>query len=144
MAIKVMRIRLLLGAAAALLLASESASAQATPPTGRPPIRADAPSGDDSRQYICRGATPPDGFIVTDDIRDRQMCGGSNPTTLNSYNVWVIERYDRQPANATMDVCAASPTPEGWVLVDVFRRKDRCGHPDGMFDANVKRIRRVR
>ncbi len=139
-----MRIRYLLGSVVALMLASDSALAQATPPAGRPAIRADAPSGDDSRQYICRGATPPAGFIITDDIRDRQMCGGTNPTILNAYNVWVIERYDRQPVNATMDVCAASPTPEGWVLVDIYRRRDRCGHPDGMFDANVKRIRRVR
>ena len=139
-----MRIRYLLGSFVALMLASDSGLAQATPPAGRPAIRADAPSGDDSRQYICRGATPPAGFIVTDDIRDRQMCGGTNPTILNAYNVWVIERYDTQPVNATMDVCAASPTPEGWVLVDIYRRRDRCGHPDGMFDANVKRIRRVR
>jgi hypothetical protein len=133
------------GAAVALLFSVATASAQATPPS-RPPapaIRADAPTGDDSRQYICRGATPPAGYIVTDDIRDRQMCGGSNTTTLNSYNVWVVERYDRQPVNSTMDVCSASPTPPGWVMVDIYRRKDRCGHPDEMFEANVKRIRRV-
>jgi hypothetical protein len=134
-----------IGAGLALLLTAATASAQAPPPSRPPaqPIRAEAPTGDDSRQYICRGATPPAGYIVTDDIRDRQMCGGTNPTTLNSYNVWVVERYDRLPLNATMDVCAASPTPRGWVLVDVYRRKDRCGHPDGMFEANVKRIRRV-
>ena len=140
-----MRILTSIGATFALLVAATTASAQATPPSRQPaqPIRAEAPTGDDSRQYVCRGATPPAGYIVTDDIRDRQMCGGSNPTTLNSYNVWVVERFDRLPVNATMDVCAASPTPPGWVLVDVYRRKDRCGHPDGMFEANVKRIRRV-
>ena len=137
-----MRLPHLLGAAIALIVSAEGLSAQTIGP-GRSPIRAETPVGDDSRQYICKGATPPTGYIVTDDIRDRQMCGGDNPTTLNSYNVWVVERYDRQPVNATMDVCAASPTPPGWVLVDVFRRKDRCGHPDGMFEANVKRIRRV-
>ena len=140
-----MRMYPTIGAALALLITAATASAQATPPN-RPaaqPIRAEAPTGDDSRQYVCRGATPPAGYIVTDDIRDRQMCGGTNPTTLNSYNVWVVERYDRLPVNSTMDVCAASPTPPGWVLVDVYRRKDRCGHPDGMFEANVKRIRRV-
>jgi hypothetical protein len=135
----------ILGAAIALLVTAVSASAQATPPGRQPPqpIRAEAPTGDDSRQYVCRGSTPPQGYIVTDDIRDRQMCGGSNPATLNTYNVWVVERYDRLPVNTTLDVCAASPTPPGWVLVDVYRRKDRCGHPDGMFEANVKRIRRV-
>ena len=140
-----MRMYLSIGAAVALLLTAATASAQATPPSRPPaqPIRAEAPTGDDSRQYVCRGSTPPAGYIVTDDIRDRQMCGGTNPTTLNSYNVWVVERYERLPLNATMDVCAASPTPRGWVLVDVYRRKDRCGHPDGMFEANVKRIRRV-
>ena len=131
-----------LGIFAALFLATGVASAQATPPN-RDPIRAEGPTGDDSRQYICRGAAIPNGFIVTDDIRDRQMCGGNNPTTLNAFNVWVIERYDRMPVNSTLDVCAASPTPPGWVLVDIFRRKDRCGHPDGVFDVNVKRIRRA-
>jgi hypothetical protein len=139
-----MRIHHTVGAVLALFLTAAVASAQAVPP-GKPsePIRAGAPDGDDSRQYICRGATPPAGYIVTDDIRDRQMCGGANTSTLNSYNVWVVERYDRQPVNTTMDVCTASPTPAGWVLVDLFRRKDRCGHPDDMFQANVKRIRRV-
>ena len=137
-----MRMHPFLGALAALLLAAGVAAAQATPPN-RGPIRADPPSGDDSRQYVCRGAAIPAGFILTDDIRDRQMCGGSNTATLNAFNVWVIERYDRLPVNSTMDVCAAAPTPPGWVLVDIYRRKDRCGHPDGMFDANVKRIRRT-
>ncbi len=137
-----MRIHCFFSAMIALGVAAEPVRAQATPPT-RTPIRAEAPTGDDSRQYVCKGATPPAGYIVTDDIRDRQMCGGDNPTTLNSYNVWVVERYDRQAVNATMDVCAASPIPPGWVLVDIFRRKDRCGHPDDMFQPNVKRIRRV-
>src|SRR5688500_4323324 len=140
-----MRMHSSIGAAVALLLTAATASAQATPPNRPPaqPIRAEAPTGDDSRQYVCRGSTPPAGYIVTDDIRDPQMCGGTNPTTLNSYNVWVVERYDRMPVNTTLDVCASSPTPKGWVLVDVYRRKDRCGHPDAMFEANVKRIRRV-
>jgi len=140
-----MRLHSSIGAAIALLFTAAAASAQATPPSRPPaaPIRAEAPTGDDSRQYVCRGATPPANYIVTDDIRDRQMCGGTNPTTLNLYNVWVVERYDRLPLNTVMDVCASSPTPAGWVLVDVYRRKDRCGHPEGMFEANVKKIRRV-
>ena len=138
-----MRTNSILCAVAGLFLAAGAASAQTTTPTTRGAIRAEPPSGDDSRQYICRGATVPAGFIVTDDIRDRQMCGGDNPITLNAFNVWVIERYDRKPVNSTMDVCAAMPTPPGWVLVDVYRRKDRCGHPDGVFDVNVKRIRRT-
>ena len=140
-----MRMLSTISAALALLFTAATASAQGTPPGRQPaqPIRAEAPAGDDARQYVCRGATPPVGYIVTDDIRDRQMCGGVNTSTLNLYNVWVVERYDRHPVNATMDVCAASPTPPGWVMVDIYRRKDRCGHPDGMFEANVKRIRRV-
>jgi hypothetical protein len=135
-----MRLNPILCSIAGLFLTAAAASAQAST---SPAIRAEPPSGDDSRQYICRGASVPDGFVVTDDIRDRQMCGGDNPNTLNAYNVWVIERYDRKAVNSTMDVCAAMPTPPGWVVVDVFRRKDRCGHPDGMFDVNVKRIRRT-
>lgn len=137
-----MRTSNFLGVMVALVMATGTASAQATPPSSGA-IRADPPSGDDSRQFICRGAPVPAGFIVTDDVRDRQMCGGSNPNTLNSYNVWVIERFDRLPVNSTLDVCAAAPIPPGWVLVDVYRRKDRCGHPDAVFDVNVKRIRRA-
>lgn len=137
-----MRTSNFLGVMVTLVMATGTASAQATPPNSGA-IRADPPSGDDSRQFICRGAPVPAGFIVTDDVRDRQMCGGSNPNTLNSYNVWVIERFDRLPVNGTLDVCAAAPIPAGWVLVDVYRRKDRCGHPDAVFDVNVKRIRRA-
>ena len=85
----------------------------------------------------------PAGWAVTDDVRDRQMCNGNNPTTLNLYNVWVIERYDNRPAGSVIDVCAAVPTPAGWVLVDVFRNKERCGHPEDMFAVNMKRIRRT-
>lgn len=136
-----MRTHSFLGVIAALALSAGIAAAQATPPNNT--IRADPPSGDDSRQYVCRGAAIPAGFVLTDDIRDRQMCGGNNPTTLNAFNVWVIERYTNRPVNSIMDVCAAAPIPPGWVLVDIYRRKDRCGHPDGMFDANVKRIRRA-
>ncbi len=137
-----MQMHTLLGAIIALFVLTGTAAGQATP-ANRSPIRSGAPSGDDSRQYVCRGATIPAGFIVTDDIRDRQLCGGGNVTTLNSFNVWVIERFDRLPVNSMLDVCAAMPIPTGWVLVDVYRRKDRCGHPDGMFDVNVKRIRRT-
>lgn len=138
-----MQLHSLLGAAAALFIVAGTASSQAAQPSRPAAIRSEAPTGDDSRQYICRGATIPAGFIVTDDIRDRQLCGGNNTATLNAFNVWVIERFDRLPVNSTIDVCAAAPIPAGWVLVDIYRRKDRCGHPDGMFDVNVKRIRRA-
>lgn len=106
-------------------------------------ILADPPRGVDTLQYICRGASVPAGWIVTDDIRDRQLCGGENPATLNAYNVWVIKRFDRLPIGSLMDVCANTPTPGGWVLVDVYRSKDVCGHPENPFVVNVKRIRRT-
>ena len=105
-------------------------------------IVAEPPRGADTLQYICRGAAVPSGWLVTDAIRDRQLCSGDNPATLNAYNVWVIKRYDIRPAGFMMDVCANTPTPPGWVLVDVFRSKDVCGHPENPFVVNVKRIRR--
>ena len=128
---------LLISAVALVALAPARAAGQQ-----RGVIVAEPPRGADTLQYICRGAVVPSGWIVTDDIRDRQLCGGENPATLNTYNVWVIKRYDRRPAGAVMDVCANEPTPAGWVLVDVFRSKDVCGHPENPFAVNVKRIRR--
>jgi hypothetical protein len=105
-------------------------------------IVADPPQGADTLRYVCRGADIPNGWIVTDDIRDPQLCGGDNPAVLNAYNVWVIKRYDNRSPGTVMDVCANTPTPSGWVLIDVFRSRDICGHPDNPFVVNVKRIRR--
>ena len=96
------------------------------------------------RNIVCRGAPLPAGWIVVDDMRDKTMCGGENPSVLNSYNVWAIERIDNRPTGATVDMCASTPTPEGWVLVDLFRVKEMCGHPSQQFTVNVKRIRRAR
>ena len=94
------------------------------------------------RNIVCRGAMLPPGWILVDDLRDASMCGGDNPAVLNGYNVWAIERIDNRPSGATVDVCASTPIPEGWVLVDLFRIKDMCGHPSQQFAVNVKRIRR--
>ena len=98
----------------------------------------------DSTQQICRGAQIPAGWILVNDARDPTRCGGDNPAALSILNVWVIERIDTRRVNATMDVCAMAPTPDGWTLVDVYRRNDRCGRPSDAFTVNVKRIRRVR
>jgi hypothetical protein len=111
--------------------------------TATRPVRG-ASNAHDARQLICRGAPVPDGFILVDDIRDREQCGGSNPSALRLYNVWVIERYDDRPVGTTIDVCAATPVPEGWVLVDIFRSQELCGHPTDVLTVNVKRIRRAR
>ena len=107
-----------------------------------PPRVAQRPMND--RQIICRGAAIPEGWILVDDVRSGEMCGGSNPAVLNLYNVWAIERYDNKPVGVTMNVCAVAPIPAGWVLEDVYRAKRHCGHPDDQFQANVKRIRRAR
>ena len=129
--------------AALVAAAAIPAAAQGGNPPQRGVIVAGPPTGVDTLQYICRGATVPPGWIVTDDIRDREMCGGENPAMLNAYNVWVIKRYDNRPAGSLMDVCANTPTPAGWVLVDVFRARDVCGRPESPFAVNVKRIRRA-
>ena len=97
-----------------------------------------------ARQTICRGAPVPAGFIIVDDDRDRTKCGGENPATYNAFNVWVIERIDNRPADSVIEICAATPMPSGWVLVDVYRDNRRCGRPTAHFDVNVKRIRRSR
>ncbi len=94
------------------------------------------------RQLICRGGTIPTGWILVDDVKDPKSCGGENPAVLNTYNVWAIEKYESQPSGAMIDVCAATPTPKGWVLVDIYRDKTRCGHPQDNWGANVKRIRK--
>jgi hypothetical protein len=41
-------------------------------------------------------------------------------------------------------VCASAPVPQGWTVVDVFRKSDDCGQPTDPFAVNVKRIRRTR
>ena len=97
-----------------------------------------------NRQLICRGGSIPDGWVLVDDVRDPAQCEGSNPTALRLYNVWVIERYDDRMVGTVIDICAATPIPEGWVLVDIYRAKELCGHPDAALTVNVKRIRRVR
>lgn len=112
-------------------------------PTREPPAaQSQRPRND--RDIICRGAQIPTGWILVDDTRSTDMCGGSNPAVVNMYNVWAIERFDNKPVGATMQVCAAALTPAGWVVEDVFRSREHCGHPDDPFVANVKRIRRVR
>ena len=94
------------------------------------------------RQIVCRGAAIPKGWILVDDLRDSNQCDGKNPAAVKSYNVWAVEKYEGRPSGTVITVCAASPTPEGWTMVDVYRAKELCGHPDELFGLNVKRIRK--
>ena len=96
------------------------------------------------RTTVCRGALIPVGWILVDNMREPSMCDGGNPQALSLYNVWAIERFDNRPVGATIDVCAGTPTPDGWVLVDIYRDKDTCGHPTDPFQPNMKKIRRAR
>ena len=96
------------------------------------------------RTTVCRGAPIPYGWILVDNMREPSLCDGQNPQSLNLYNVWAIERYDNRPVGTTIDVCASTPTPEGWAMIDVYRDKDTCGHPTDPFQPNMKRIRRTR
>ena len=118
------------------------AQATASSPSAKPQYPSSASRRE--RQLICRGATIPTGWVLVDDIRDTATCGGDNASVVRSSNVWVIERFDRVPVGGTADVCAGAPTPDGWTLVDVYRSKEVCGHPEEPFVANVKRIRRSR
>lgn len=119
---------------AAVLFAPTQLSAQVQQPR--------APSL--QRQIVCAGATVPDGWIWVNDLRDLTICGGDRPGVERMYNVWVIERVENRPLGTVIDICAAAPTPSGWVLMDVFRSRLLCGHPDELYVANVKRIRRTR
>ena len=94
------------------------------------------------RTILCRGAEIPNGWVLVNDMRDPNSCGGDNPATLNAYNVWSVEKVQGRAIGTVIDICAAARTPAGWVVVDVYRDRDMCGHPDGLFVANVKRIRR--
>jgi hypothetical protein len=95
-----------------------------------------------NRQTLCRGAQVPAGWIIVDYDRDRTRCGGDNPAALNAFNIVVMERFDNRGSGTTMEICAATPTPAGWTMVDVFRDNRRCGRPTAPFEANVKRIRK--
>ena len=137
---------LAVAATAAVLFIAPAGRAQSAPtagassaaPTAHKPILRD-------RQLVCRGAQLPAGWIVVTDTRDPSMCtGDQSATTVNSYNIWAIERYDDRPVGSVMEICASSPAPDGWQLVDIYRSRERCGHPDEPFAANVKRIRRAR
>jgi hypothetical protein len=98
----------------------------------------------DTTRQICRGAAIPAGWILVNDMRSTTTCGGDNPAALSAYNVWVIQRYDDRPVNSTLEVCAVAQTPEGWTMIDIYRRNDRCGRTADPFTVNVKRIRRVK
>ena len=94
------------------------------------------------RQIVCRGAKIPDGWILVDDLRDSSQCDGGNPAAVRQFNVWALEQYAGRPSGTVITVCAATPTPLGWSLVDVYRSRELCGHPDELFGLNVKRIRK--
>ena len=129
--------------AVALVITSEAGAQQTGAQTGAQP-GAQPKKSPRQRQIICRGAPIPAGWILVDNLRDTSMCGGSNPDYVNAYNVWAIEKYAGAPPGSVIAVCAASPIPEGWSLVDVYRDKSVCGHPDDLFATNVKSIRKNR
>jgi hypothetical protein len=137
--------RVLLASAIVLALApTRVIAAQAPSPTTSAKPQTSAPTTRRERQLVCRGAAVPAGWALVDDTRDTSMCAGDNPSVARFFNIWVIERIDRVPVGGTVEVCAGAPTPDGWTLVDVYRSKEVCGHPDDPFVANVKRIRRSR
>ena len=126
---------------AAAPAAGEALHAQAASSSFRRPPPANAFG---SRNLVCRGAAIPDGWILVDGVRDLESCSGDNPAVLRLYNVWVIERFADRPVGTEIEVCAAAPTPAGWEVVDLYRRREACGQPDDAFHVNVKRIRRNR
>jgi len=115
----------------ALTLASEAGAQQAGKPARQ-------------RQIICKDAAVPAGWILVDDLRDRMMCGGSSAEVVNAYNVWAIEKFDGAPVGTVLTVCANTRIPAGWNLLDVYRDKSMCGHPDDLFATNVKIIRKAK
>ena len=131
--------------AAALAISTDAGAQQTGGQTGAQPGAAQQTrKSPRQRQIICRGAPIPAGWILVDNLRDTSMCGGSNPDYVNAYNVWAIEKFAGAPPGSVIAVCAASPIPEGWSLVDVYRDKSVCGHPDDLFAINVKSMRKNR
>lgn len=127
-------------ACAALAVPARSALAQKPTTVTAPGKGGIEPKG--KRQIVCRGAKVPAGWVLVDDLRDTNQCDGSNPAAIKIYNVWSIERIEGRASGSVLEVCTASPTPVGWTLVDVFRDRERCGHPEELFHTNVKRIRK--
>jgi hypothetical protein len=128
-------------AVGALLAAPvRAAEAQKTTTVTATPKAGMDPKG--KRQIICRGAKIPAGWVLVDDLRDTEQCDGKNPAAVKIYNVWSIEQIEGKPSGTVIEICTTTPTPAGWALVDVFRDRDRCGHPEELFGANVKRIRK--
>ena len=130
--------------AAAVLTGAPVRSASAQKPKATT-VTASAKSGIDpkgKRQIICRGAKIPAGWVLVDDLRDQAQCDGSNPASIKLYNVWSIEKVEGRASGTTLEICSSAQTPAGWSLVDMFRDNNRCGHPDELFAANVKRIRK--
>ena len=130
-------------------LDAQQAESRSIPTVGeaareRSTTRRATPAPRRERQIICRGAAIPAGWVLVDDLRDGSMCDGGNPAAVNAYNVWAIERYDARPVGTTIRMCAAAETPEGWTVVDLYRDRELCGHPDDLWAVNVKTIRRVR
>lgn len=130
-----------LAAAAALAVPVRAAHAQKSGTT----VTAAPKSGNDGkakRQIICRGAKIPAGWVLVDDLRDTAQCDGTNPAAVKIYNVWTIEQIEGRASGSVIEICTTTPTPAGWALVDVFRDRERCGHPEELFGANVKKIRK--
>ena len=121
--------------AAAAALIALFVVAVAAGPQGKPNYKG-------KRQIICKGAAIPAGWLLVDDSRDVSSCGGSNPAVVNAYNVWVIEDYTGAKVDAVMHVCITQPVPNRWVMVDIYRDKNLCGHPDDPYAVNVKIIRK--
>ena len=129
-----------LAACAVLAVPARSALAQKPRTVTATPKGGVEPKG--KRQIVCRGAKVPAGWVLVDDLRDTNQCDGSNPAAIKIYNVWSLEQIAGRASGSVIEVCTASPTPAGWALVDVFRDRERCGHPEEMFHTNVKRIRK--
>ncbi len=128
-------------ATAALVVPARATLAQQKPTTVTGTSKAGMdPKG--KRQIICRGGKIPAGWALVDDLRDSNQCDGANPAAIKLYNVWAIEQIEGRASGSTIEVCTTAPTPAGWTLVDVYRDCERCGHPEELFGANVKRIRK--
>ena len=90
---------------------------------------------------VCSGAPVPSGYIKVDDKWEGTSCG--SPSSITTYNVWVLYYYADHPVGWEMEVCSDAPTPRGWVDAGRSWNGTKCGHPTRDVD-NVKTIRRER
>lgn len=103
------------GTTAVLMCGCSSAALRApraVPPRGNvPPMPAPAKSGGGgTSRTICRTASVPAGFVITDFVSSRAC----ESTRDRPYNAMLVEDISQSPVGSVMRICANQPLPRDW------------------------------